>query len=112
MSRLFAPVACALAVAGLLPAVGFARQNLTSQAPSDAAISGHVIDRMTSHPLAGTVVSVSGPGGTRRIVAGATGEFDLAVPAGSYQVRADRPGYLPVAAGQETAAGRGQLIVV
>jgi hypothetical protein len=110
MSRFFVPVASLLAAVCLATTTGAARQ--APSAPPDTGLAGHVTERLGGHPLPGALVTITGPGITRRVIAGTAGEFEMALPPGSYGVRADRPGYLPLAAGQQTPTGLGQAVIV
>jgi hypothetical protein len=76
-------------------------------------IRGQVVDQVNGQPVPGTLVTLSGANPARRVVVGAGGLFEFdALPAGSYGLQANRPGYLPSSAGQRVPTGLGRPIVI
>jgi hypothetical protein len=76
-------------------------------------IKGQVVDEANGQPVPGALVTLTGSNPARRIVVGAGGKFEFsALPAGSYGLQANRPGYLPSSAGQRSPIGPGQPIAI
>lgn len=81
--------------------------------PFDGVIRGRVADQTTGQPLPDALVTLSGGNPVRRIVVGADGAFRFTgLTPGNYTVRAERPGYLPLNAGEGTPAGAGRPVSV
>ncbi len=93
--------------AGLIIAAGLAASRLLAAPPTNrAGLQGTISDLATDRPLAGARVRA----GDQEAITDARGQFRLAVPAGTYDVRAEAPGYvgmtrclLAVTDGQEAA---------
>jgi hypothetical protein len=76
-------------------------------------INGQVVDQANGQPVSGTLVTLSGGNPARRVVVGAGGLFEFgSLPAGSYGLQANRPGYLPSSASQRSPTGIGRPIVI
>jgi hypothetical protein len=67
-------------------------------AQAEGSIAGKVLDAVTEAPVASAAVIASAPGQRRWAVTDAEGRFRIALPAGSYSIEVERPGYVRLAA--------------
>jgi hypothetical protein len=81
---------------------------LSSQPPATGLIAGRVVEGLSSRPVAGAIVSLSGagPGATPRAMTNANGYFVFRrLTKGSYSLIASRPGYVDGAPGRRRPGG-------
>jgi hypothetical protein len=104
----------AIVLLGLLAVPSAARQR--QQQAATGLIVGQVLDGSTGRPLAGALVSISGPflvrtvdgirAGPPRVLTGSDGRYFFRnVPSGSFTISATRPGYSPGAFGRRRPGG-------